>query len=82
MLADSNTEVETLQEALVQAQDELAVSVAFHLGYIELALITLLYVTSETKTTCHSKQVGAWDEVVTQFVVELLSHRTLPLSMS
>ena len=56
MLADSNTEVETLQEALVQAQDELAVSVAFHLGYIELALITLLFVTSETKTTCHSKE--------------------------
>ena len=56
MLADSNTEVETLQEALVQAQDELVVNVAFHLGYIELSLTPLLYVTSETKTTCDSKE--------------------------
>jgi predicted amino acid-binding ACT domain protein len=48
MLADSNTEVETLQGALVQAQEELAVSVALQLEYIELALTPLLYAPTET----------------------------------
>ena len=58
MLADSNNEVEDLQEALVKAREELAVSVAFliNYNYNVHALTPLLYVTTETKTTCYSKE--------------------------
>ena len=58
MLADSNNEVEDLQEALVKAREELAVSVAFLINYnYNVHVLTpLLYVTTETKTTCYSKE--------------------------
>eukprot|EP00956_Cyclotella_meneghiniana_P040422 scaffold194930_cov35-Cyclotella_meneghiniana.AAC.2 len=80
LLADSNCEIDELQEALVQAREELAVSDAFHFSY-QLHALTPKLLPQKLKPHIVQKKKGQWDEVVTQLVVELLSHRTPPLSI-
>eukprot|EP00956_Cyclotella_meneghiniana_P007390 scaffold10078_cov70-Cyclotella_meneghiniana.AAC.1 len=62
LLADSNCEVDELQEALVQAREELAVSDVFLILY-QLHALTPKLLPQKLKPHIVQKKKGQWDEV-------------------